>query len=128
MSVAERDHRGRGRRLVLRFAGLQLGAALVAALVALPISGVAAARSALAGGLVVAMGNVVFGWTLFAPGVAPIKVIARAIYAGEVLKWVWVVVALYAALALAHLPALPLLAGMLAAQFGFWLGLVINKR
>jgi len=52
----------------------------------------------------------------------------RALVAGEVLKWLWIGVALGAALGLTHLPALPLVTGMLAAQFGFWLGLALIKR
>ena len=128
MSVAERDHRGAGRRLVLRYAGLQMAATLAAAGLALALAGTGAARAVIAGGLVVAVGNVVFGWRIFAPGVAPVSILARALYAGEVLKWVWIGLALGAALGLAHLPALPLVAGMLAAQFGFWLGLALIKR
>ena len=128
MSVAERDHRGAGRRLVLRYAGLQLAATVVAAGLALAFLGAGAARAVLAGGLVVAVGNVVFGWRIFAPGVAPVSILARALVAGEVLKWVWIGVALGAALGFAHLPALPLVVGMLVAQFGFWLGLALIKR
>ena len=128
MSVAERDHRGAGRRLVLRYAGLQLAATVVATGVALAFAGAGAARAVLAGGLVVAVGNVVFGWRIFAPGVAPVSILARALVAGEVLKWVWIGAALAAALGVAHLPGLPLVAGMLVAQFGFWLGLALIKR
>ena len=77
------DHRARGRRLALRFAGLQVGCAGVVALIAFATSGAAAGSAALAGGLVVAVGNVLFGWTLFAPGVAPILA-DGATYAGVV--------------------------------------------
>jgi F0F1-type ATP synthase assembly protein I len=127
MSLAPRDHRAQGRRLVLRFAGLQLAATLVAALIALALGGVAAARAALAGGLVVAVGNVVFGFRLFAPGVAPVRVLARAFFGGEALKWVWLGLALWAALGPARLAPLPLLGGLVAAQFGFWLGLAVIR-
>jgi F0F1-type ATP synthase assembly protein I len=121
------DHRLRGRRLVLRFAALQMIAAALVAVGALVLSGPAAARAALAGGLVSAVGNVVFGWTLFAPGVAPLRVLARAIWAGEVLKWLWIGLALWGALAVAHLAPLPLVLGLLAAQFGFWLGIALIR-
>lgn len=127
MSAAAGNHRDRGRRLVLRYAALQVGAAALVAALALGIAGAAAARAALAGGLVAALGNVVFGWVLFQPGVAPVRVLARAAFAGEVLKWLWIGIALWAALALAHLPPLPLVAGLIAAQFGFWLGLVLCR-
>ena len=127
MSAGAGNHRERGRRLVLRYAALQVSAAALVAAVALGLAGFAAARAALAGGLVVVLGNVMFGWVLFQPGIAPVRVLARALYAGEVLKWVWVGLALWAALAVAHLPPLPLLLGLIAAQFGFWLGLVVLK-
>lgn len=70
LRVKPTDHKTRGRRLVLRYAGVQMAAAALVALVAGIASGPAAAGSALAGGAIVALGNVVFGWRLFAPGVA----------------------------------------------------------
>ena len=121
------NHRDRGRRLVLRYAALQMAAAAVAALVSLAVGGGADAQAALAGGAVVAIGNMVFGWKLFQPGIAPVRTLARAAYAGEVLKWLWIGVALWAALGVAHLEALPLLAGLIAAQFGFWLGMALIR-
>lgn len=114
--------------MVLRYAGLQMAVTIVAAGVAFALAGAMGARAVIAGGLVVAVGNVVFGWRMFAPGVAPVATLARAMFVGEVLKWAWIAVALVAALRFAHLPALPVIAGMLAAQFGFWLGLALIKR
>ncbi|HXQ30687.1 MAG TPA: ATP synthase subunit I [Steroidobacteraceae bacterium] len=128
MSVATgRDHRQRGRRLVLRFAGVQLAATTVAAVTAFALAGARAAGAAFVGGLVVAVGNMVFGWKLFAPGVAPVGTLVRAVYAGEVLKWLWLGLALWASLGPAHLPPLPLVAGLIASQIGFWLGLAIIR-
>ena len=127
MSLSPRDHRSQGRQLVLRYAALQLAATLVAALVAGWLAGVPAARAAFAGGLVVAVGNVVFGWRLFAPGVAPVRLLARGFYVGEVMKWLWIGLALWAALGPGHLAPLPLIAGMLAAQLGFWLGMAMIR-
>lgn len=121
------NHRERGRRLVLRYAALQMGAAMLVVAGALVLSGTAAARAALVGGLVVALGNVVFGWTLFQPGIAPVQRLARAVYAGEVLKWLWIAAALYGAFAIAHLPPLPLVAGLVAAQVGFWVGVAVIR-
>jgi hypothetical protein len=96
----------RGKRLVARFAAVQLAAALLMALVI----------------AVVAVGNLVFGWRLFSPGVAPAARIARAMWVGEGLKWIWVVLAVWLALAVAGLAPLPFLLGMLAGQVGFWIG------
>lgn len=121
------DPVARGKRLVGRFAAAQMAAAAVVALFATALSGGAAARAALAGGAIVAVGNVIFGWRLFAPGVAPATRIARAMWVGEGLKWVWVVLAVWLALAVAELMPLPLLAGMLAAQVGFWVGVALIK-
>ena len=121
------DHRTRGRLLVLRYAGLQLACAALVALAALPLAGGPAAVSALAGGAIVALGNVVFGWKMFAPGIAPASLLARAWYLGEVLKWLWIGFALWLALGPAQLAPLPLLLGLLAAQVGFWLGLATVK-
>ena len=120
-------YRTRGRRLVLRYAILQLICAAVVAGVALAGMGPRGAGAALAGGLVAAVGNIVSGWTLFAPGVAPVPVLARAVWAGEVLKWLWVGLALWGALGPGHLPPLPLIAGLIAAQIGFWLGLALIR-
>ena len=117
----------RGKRLVARFAAVQLGAALLMALVIAGFSGGNAAMAALAGGAVVAVGNLVFGWRLFSPGVAPAARIARAMWVGEGLKWIWVVLAVWLALAVAGLAPLPFLLGMLAGQVGFWIGVAFLR-
>jgi len=127
MSVGAANHRDRGRRLVLRYAGLQMGCAVLAALASLVLAGPRAAQAAVAGGFVVTLGNVVYGWVLFRPGIAPVGTLVRAVFAGEVLKWLWVGLALWAAFALAHLPPLPLVAGLIAAQVGFWLGVALFR-
>lgn len=82
--------------------------------------GLLALKAALVGGMVVTLGNVLFGWVLFQPGVAPARTLSRAAYVGEALKWVWVGVALWLALGVAEEPPLPLLLGLIAAQIGFW--------
>lgn len=110
-----------------RFAAVQLGAALLMALVIAGFSGGNAAVAALAGGAVVAVGNLVFGWRLFLPGVAPAARIARAMWVGEGLKWIWVVLAVWLALAVAGLAPLPFLLGMLAGQVGFWIGVAFLR-
>jgi hypothetical protein len=48
-------------------------------------------------------------------------------YAGVALKWAWFVLALYVALAQLKLPAAPLLIGLLAAQLGYWVGLIGSR-
>jgi F0F1-type ATP synthase assembly protein I len=118
---------GRGKRLVLRIAVAQLACTLAVALVFAWRSGPAAAVAALAGGLIAVIGGVAFGWRMFAPGIAPAAKLARAMYAGEALKWLWTVLALWAALAWLHLPSGPLLAGLVVAMLGHWLGLIGMK-
>ena len=119
--------RARNRRLVLRFLAAQLCCAAAAAGLAAFISGWAAAQAVLAGGAIVVAGNAVFGWRLFAPGVAPVRELARGLYAGAALKWVWLGLALWMALGPAGLRPLPLLCGMLAAQVGFWIGMAFIR-
>ena len=84
--------------------------------------------AALAGGLIVAMGSAVFGWRMFAPGIAPAAMLHRAMFAAESLKWIWYVLAIWAALARLKLLPLPLLTGLVFAQFGYWIGLIGMKR
>lgn len=72
------------------------------------------------GGLVMAIGNALFAWRLFADGVAPTRRIARSVYAAEVLKWVWFALALYLGIAMFSLASLPLILGVIAAQLAFW--------
>ncbi len=122
------DPVARGKQMVTRFAAVQMSAAAVVAVIGAAMSGWQAAQAALAGGGIVAVGNVIFGWRLFAPGIAPAGRIARAMWAGEGLKWLWVVLAVWLALVVAKLMPLPLLAGMLAAQIGFWIGVALFNK
>ncbi len=119
--------RKRNQRLVLRFLVAQICCAAVAAVGGLLVGGWAVAHAVLAGGVIVAVGNAVFGWRLFAPGVAPVRVLARGLFAGAALKWLWLGLALWLAIAQAGLRPLPLLLGMLAAQVGFWIGVAVLK-
>jgi F0F1-type ATP synthase assembly protein I len=117
-----------GKRLVLRVVILQAGCATTVALLFAVCQGAAAAWSGLAGGLIVAIGSGVFGWRMFAPGIAPAAVLRKALFAAESLKWFWYVLAVWAALTRLKLPPLPLMTGLVVAQFGYWLGLVEMKR
>jgi F0F1-type ATP synthase assembly protein I len=116
----------RGKRLALKFAAVQLASTGLAALVFLALSGANAARSAVAGGLIVALGTLVFAWRLFATD-WPAASAARGFYAGELLKWVWVLGAFALALTRGGMEPLPLLVGLLASQCGFWVAMGIFK-
>lgn len=119
---------GRETRLVMRIALLQTGSACVVASACLLLSGARAAAAALAGGLIAAVGSGLLGWRMFLPGVAPAAVLRRAMFAGEALKWTWTVLALSLAFARWRLAPLPLLSGLIVAQFGYWFALVGMKR
>lgn len=116
----------RGKRLALKFAAVQLAITGLAALVFLVSSGANAARSAFAGGLIIALGTLVFAWRLFATD-WPAASAARGFYAGEVLKWIWVVGAFALALTRGGMEPLPLLIGLLASQCGFWVAMGLFK-
>ena len=120
------DTARRGKRLALKFAAVQLAGTGLAALVFLMSSGANAARSAVAGGLIIALGTLVFAWRLFATD-WPAASAARGFYAGELLKWVWVVGALALALTRGGMEPLPLLIGLVASQCGFWVAMGIFK-
>lgn len=80
------------------------------------------------GGLIVAVGSALFGWRMYAPGVAAAGKLYRAMIAAESLKWIWYVLALWAALARLRLMPAPLIVGVVVAQFGHWLSLIATKR
>lgn len=120
------DSARRGKTLALKFAAIQLASTGLAALVFLALSGMNAARSAVVGGLIIALGTLVFAWRLFATG-WPAASAARGFYAGEMLKWIWVVGALALALTRGGMEPLPLLIGLVASQCGFWVAMGIFK-
>jgi F0F1-type ATP synthase assembly protein I len=117
----------RSYRLVVRVVLLQAGCAALVASVFLVFKGAHQAIAALVGGLIVAAGSAVFGWRLFKPGIAAGATLTTAMYAAVMLKWVWFAIALYLALARLKLDAAPLLIGVVAAQLGYWVGLVRLK-
>lgn len=118
----------RGKRTVVRVVVWQALSGAAAALCFGVWSGGWAALSALAGGLIIAFGTAVFGWRLFAPGVASGAVVKRALMAGEAMKWLWLILAVWLGLAKIKFAPLPLLVGLIVAQFGYWFGLVSRNK
>jgi F0F1-type ATP synthase assembly protein I len=118
---------GREFRLVMRVVLLQTGCATFAGLLFWMMGG-AAGTAAFAGGMIVTVGTAVFGWRMFAPGVAPAGTLFRAMVAAESLKWIWLLIAIWAALARFKLTPLPLLTGLAFTQFGYWIGMIGLKR
>jgi F0F1-type ATP synthase assembly protein I len=116
-----------GNRLVVRVVLLQAGCALLVASAFLMLRGESAGLAAVVGGLIVALGSAVFGWRMFAPGIAGSATLTRAMFAAVALKWAWLLIALYVALARWKLDAAPLLIGVVAAQLGHWAALIRLK-
>ena len=116
-----------GRRRVSRYASLQLACTAVAAIGALCLSDWNAARSTMAGGIIIASGTAIFGWMLFSERVTTTPGVTRVLYAGELLKWVWVILAFALAFKFGEFGAPGLLAGAMAAQLGFWVGVGIIR-
>lgn len=111
----------------MRVVFLQAACAALVAIGFWAARGAAAGWSGLTGGLIAALGSAVFGWRMFAPGIAAAAVLRRAMFAAESLKWLWYMLALWAALVRFKLVPLPLLTGLATAQFAYWVGLV-DKR
>ena len=111
-----------GRRLAQRTAALQAAATLATALVCL-LSGRDAALGALAGGAAMTLGGLVAGWSAFgggggqADGMGPGMALGRLLL-GMAAKWVVVIVGLFLAIAVWHLPAMAVLAGAAVAAVG----------
>jgi len=114
-------------RLVVRVVLLQAGCSLLVASAFLVLKGESAGLAAVVGGLIVALGSALFGWRMFAPGIAGSASLTRAMFAGASLKWMWLLCALYFALARWKLDAAPLLVGVVVAQLGHWAAMVRLK-
>lgn len=114
-----------GRRLARRVAVVQAVATLAAALVCL-FWGTQAGLGALAGGLAMAVGSGLAGWSAFRGGVAGGGVLLGRLLLGTALKWIVVAVGLYLAIAIWRLPVLAVLAGAMTATLA-WLFAVRTK-
>jgi F0F1-type ATP synthase assembly protein I len=124
---AMNDALARSYRLVVRIVLLQAGCAVLVACVFLVLKGASSGLAAMVGGLIVALGSALFGWRTFRHGIAGAATLNSAMYGGVALKWLWFGVALYVALARLKLEGAPLLIGLVAAQLGYWVGLIRRK-
>ena len=112
-----------GWRVAVRTALLQVAVTLVVALIA-SMYGWRIGAATFAGGVIIAIGNGLFALRLFGRGVAQARDALRSAYAAEVIKWVWLCLALTLAIAVLKLPFVGLITGVLAAQFSFWISLI----
>jgi ATP synthase protein I len=109
-----------GRRMAARMVLFQIGAISILGLGFCAAAWRSGAAAGLGGG-VVAIGNALFAWRLFAGGVAPTHRAMRSVYAAEVLKWFWMLGMFYLAVAVLKVPALPFVVGIIVAQVAFWI-------
>lgn len=116
-----------GRHVATRTALLQVGASMLAAAGLAAGFGGRAGFTALLGGLVISVGNVLFALRLFGRGVAPARDALRSMYAAELLKWVWLGAMLFLAIAVWKLPFPALITGIMAAQVAFWIALIATR-
>jgi len=107
-----------GRRLARRAVGLQAVVTLATALVCL-LSGQKAALGSLMGGGAMTLGSLLAAWGAFAGGVDGAGMALGRLLLGMAAKWIMVIVGLYLAIAVMHLPALPVLAGAALAALAF---------
>ncbi len=112
-----------GRRVAVRTTLLQIGVTVVVALIA-SMLGWRIGMATLAGGAIIAVGNGLFAIRLFGRGIAPARNVLHSVYAAEIIKWFWLLLALTLAIAVLKLPFVGLIAGILAAQFSFWIALI----
>ena len=110
-----------GRRSALRAVAVQ---AVVVALVALGflLAGPRAALAAGLGGLAMVLGNAAAAFMALA-GIVRAGVAFGSLLLGTLLKWLLAVVVLVLALAVWHLPPLPMLAGLVAGMLAYLLAL-----
>jgi F0F1-type ATP synthase assembly protein I len=116
-----------GRRLARRAVALQAAATLATALACL-LSSREAALGALAGGAAMTLGSALAAWGAFPGGVAGAGMALGRLLLGMAAKWVVVVVGLFLAIAVWHLPALPVLAGTAVASLALLFGVRLFNR
>ena len=116
-----------GRRLARRAVALQ-GAVVLATALACLLSGRQAAYGALAGGAAMTLGSAIAAWGAFGGGVEGAGMALGRLLLGTAAKWVVVAVGLYLAIAIWHLPALPVLAGTAMAALAFLAGVKLFNK
>lgn len=110
-----------GRRLVPRIA---LAEAVATAVVASGFAFVSAqaALAVLLGGALVVLGTLLFGWRMFAAGVGSSGTALASMLAGKAMQWIALALGLFLVIGVWQFPVLPVVAGVIAAQVGFWIG------
>lgn len=115
-----------GRQLVARIAALEVVLTLVVS-AAFAFVGFASARASAAGGGLVVLGTLLFGWRMFAAGVGSPGAALGSMLIGKALQWITLALGLYVVIGVWHWPVLPVVSGVVAAQLGFWIGTGLNR-
>ena len=119
---------GDARRSAFRVVALQSLASLLAAAIAAPVTGLAAAQAVLLGGLIATSANLVMAWRVFGGRVErdPKRILSRMLL-GEMLKFAVTVLAFAVALVTLKAAFLPLIVGYLAAFAAYWIGYILES-
>ncbi len=107
-----------GRRLAQRSVALQAAVTLATALAWL-LSGRDAAFGALAGGVAMTLGSALAAWGAFSGNPAGAGTALGRLLLGMAAKWLVVIAGLYVAIAVLHLPGLPVIAAAALAAAAF---------
>jgi F0F1-type ATP synthase assembly protein I len=103
------------RRTAVRASVWQVATVLVLAAVFWLAAGPAHALGVVVGGVAMVLGSALAAWFMVGGGVNPAGVVLGRWFLGMVAKWLVVGIALWLGLAVWRVPALPLLAGLVAA-------------
>ncbi len=82
------------------------------------------AKSVLTGGIISAIGSLVFALSVFTTLATDSRVVLRRMFRGEALKLALVAVLFYLAIVVLHVQALPTMAGFLVTLLVFWVALL----
>lgn len=116
-----------GRRSALRAVSVQAGIAALAAVVFLLWQGGPAALAAGIGAGAMALGNAAMAW-LALPRIVDARTAFARLMLGVVTKWCVVAAILWIAIGVWQLPALPMLAGLVAGLLAYLLALNAQEK
>ena len=110
-----------GRKLVPRIAAVEAALTLLVAL-GFAFVGLESALAAAAGGALVVLGTLLFGWRMFAAGIGTPGAALGSLLIGKAMQWITLALGLFLVIGVWHWPVLPVVSGVIAAQLGFWIG------
>ena len=84
--------------------------------------GLDSALAVIGGGTLVVIGTLLFGWRMFAAGIASPNAALGSMFVGKAMQWITLALGLFLVIGVWHWPVLPVVSGVVAAQLGFWIG------